>query len=113
MGEGARQADQALFRGDDVRPAGGAGVRGQAADVHDRAGIAFLQRLEAGARAEPGAVEDYRGDFPPALRVDGFDRLDGAARCAVDEDVEPAELRQRRVDHAAHGGFVSHIGQDG
>ena len=76
--------------------------RGLPDDVHDAPVALLLHRRQHRARGEEEA-EDLVADLPLERRQRRI--VDGAAQmrtCVVDQDVDPAERRQRGADQRAH-----------
>ncbi len=110
LAERFRQRDQAglgrrIVRG--VRIALLAGDRG---DVHDAPVFLLEHRRHDRLADDEGAVEVDAQNFPPFLEIGLPDRLvDAGDAGIVDEDVDLAERRQRRIARLFNGGGVGDV----
>ena len=96
--------------------AGAIGQRGRVADdagdrgeIDDRAAAPLLHRPHSLAAAEKHALDIDRVDLAQVVKARGLDIAEVRDPRAVDEDVEPAERGEDRVDHLAPARFVRHV----
>jgi hypothetical protein len=88
-------------------------VGGEATDIHDHAGAAALEMRQAGFHAIERAVEDDGGDGAPVGKRHGRERLLGAHRRVVDQNVDAAEFLRRGRDHRIDRVGVGDVSGDG
>ena len=90
--ERASQTCETRFRGNNVRATGSAGVRRQAADVHDDAAARGNQMRQRLARTQERTVQRDGQDLAPLLIVEPREVGFASHARVVHENVEPAEM---------------------